>query len=370
MHRLAIASSGLGHVNRGIETWSKNLAYLLYSKGIDITLFKGGGKKESEIEKIIHCPGMNSRIMGGVNSPLSWGFRHVLQQKIFSAFLIPRLRDFDIIQTSDYRVGKALQKTKKKGLLKGRVIFTDGNMYRIELLKEFEYVHELSSYYVKEAKKKSVNTDKWFVIPNFVDTEEFKHRKNIEIRRKLGISPDAFLILSVGVIDYTGKRMNWIINEVKKLNKINNKIELLVVGEKELDAERLVNYGKETLGKNFHFMFNLPYNRMPDIYNIGDVFVLGSLKERFPMAVIEAMACELPVITHPIPVLAEILGEGGETIDMTKEGLLADTLMKYMKDDEFRIKKGKNARRRVKKHYSTNAVLPQFLKMYNRVMEL
>ena len=39
--RIAIASSGLGHVARGIETWALTLAEALAERGVNTTLFCG-----------------------------------------------------------------------------------------------------------------------------------------------------------------------------------------------------------------------------------------------------------------------------------------------------------------------------------------
>jgi hypothetical protein len=53
--RVAILSSGLGHVSRGIETWAATLAAELHQRGLDITLFKGGGRAELPYERVVRC---------------------------------------------------------------------------------------------------------------------------------------------------------------------------------------------------------------------------------------------------------------------------------------------------------------------------
>jgi hypothetical protein len=42
--RIAIASSGLGHVQRGIEAWARSLAEMLHARGEDVVLYHGGGE--------------------------------------------------------------------------------------------------------------------------------------------------------------------------------------------------------------------------------------------------------------------------------------------------------------------------------------
>src|SRR4051812_47545346 len=53
--RIAIASSGLGHVARGIEAWATDLAQGLAGRGVDVTLFKGAGQAKAPYERVLPC---------------------------------------------------------------------------------------------------------------------------------------------------------------------------------------------------------------------------------------------------------------------------------------------------------------------------
>ena len=53
--KIAIASTGLGHIYRGVEAWADDTAATLYKKGIDVTLFKGGGEPEHPYEVVVPC---------------------------------------------------------------------------------------------------------------------------------------------------------------------------------------------------------------------------------------------------------------------------------------------------------------------------
>ena len=53
--RIAIASSGLGHVARGIEAWADDLAAALAARGEDVLLFKGAGDATRPFECVVTC---------------------------------------------------------------------------------------------------------------------------------------------------------------------------------------------------------------------------------------------------------------------------------------------------------------------------
>src|SRR4051812_35874979 len=53
--KIVIASSGLGHVARGIEAWANDLARALVARGLDTTLCKGGGIAHAPHEHVLDC---------------------------------------------------------------------------------------------------------------------------------------------------------------------------------------------------------------------------------------------------------------------------------------------------------------------------
>ena len=52
---ITVASSGLGHIARGIEAWASDLAAALDARGVPVTLCKGGGRAERPFERVIPC---------------------------------------------------------------------------------------------------------------------------------------------------------------------------------------------------------------------------------------------------------------------------------------------------------------------------
>ena len=83
------------------------------------------------------------------------------------------------------------------------------------------------------------------------------------------------------------------------------------------EAEKL---GKKLLGNRFK-VIETTNDKMPDIYNLADVFTLASKPfEAFGMVLIEAMACGLPVVATDDPIRREIVGDAGLFVDPTSVG--------------------------------------------------
>ena len=76
--KIVIASSGLGHVNRGIEAWADDLATALFAGGHSVLLCKGAGGKNCEYERVIPCLRRESKatrlILRLVPRRVSWRF--------------------------------------------------------------------------------------------------------------------------------------------------------------------------------------------------------------------------------------------------------------------------------------------------------
>jgi len=239
--KIAIAVSGLGHIQRGAERWANDLAYALYEKGVNITIFKGGGKENSDIESIVPCIKRNSPILGGVNSSIPWHRRVQIEQTSFMFFLLPYLSAnyYDILHIGDVYSPIILKKAKSVGLVKSKILCTYHGPSFLNNPKSYAAYDAITvpaPYYLWRgqinAKKTGSNIRNWFLLPNFVDTEKFNPHVKSNIREELGIPEDAFLILTVGAMIKRYKRMDYVIKEVARLSKTED-VYLLIVGEQE-----------------------------------------------------------------------------------------------------------------------------------------
>ncbi|MDP6527209.1 MAG: glycosyltransferase, partial [Kiritimatiellia bacterium] len=126
---------------------------------------------------------------------------------------------------------------------------------------------------------------------------------------------------------------------------INHQPYLLIVGSRQNDTDELVAMARDLAGDRIKILADVPREHMPDLYRTMDVFLLSSLFEMMPIAILEALASGLPVIVNDHPVLSWMVGvdvsadlnhpstinhqpsrPGGAVIDMSADGELAKFL--------------------------------------------
>lgn len=141
-------------------------------------------------------------------------------------------------------------------------------------------------------------------IPNGVDTKKFKpegEKINVDLKKPI--------ILCVGALTKT-KRIDLSIMAVSKLEGVS----LLIVGKGE-EEKNLQDLGEKLLKGRFKIM-SFPYEKMPEVYRIADVFTLVSEPYySFENVLVEAMATNIPVVANDDPIRKEIVEDAGILVD-------------------------------------------------------
>ena len=134
------------------------------------------------------------------------------------------------------------------------------------------------------------------IIPTGIDVDRFSKnnfdkKEIIDLREKIGIKKDDFVLLLVSRLSEEQKNIKFLIDSQKILNKKYKNIKLLVVGDgPDLD------YFKKISNENTIFTGMIPWNEVSKYYQLGNVFVTASKTETQGLTVIEGMAASLPVI--------------------------------------------------------------------------
>jgi len=341
--RVAIVSSGLGHVHRGIETWAATVAEVLHKSGGNVILF-GSGPRPDARSPYVRVPCL--RRDGWIRRFVSWDKAYLYEQISFARNLRRHLRSdrFDIVHAADPNVAQQLISHCAKQNL--ALVYQDALAIGPVWCSKFKHVQALAPYYKDSAK---TDTSSWRVIPHFIDTKIFtpapQNRAPLQIIAVGDFSPVA------------KKRLDWVVSEY---SAANSELQLLLVGSAtQLDLDR-IRIEAERMPGRVQIRTNVPHKEMPDLYRSADIFVHAATNEPFGIVLIEAMASGLPIIAHSYPVTEWIVGEGGEIIDMTKAGDLAAAIDKLAANEDLRRERANKALARVRTTFDRNLILPLY----------
>ena len=198
-----------------------------------------------------------------------------------------------------------------------------------------------------------------------IDLSKFKSKPYIrgQKRQELGFKEDDFLLLSVGeLIERKNHRV--VLEALAKLKKepIYDHLYYLICGIGVLEDE--LKKLADDLGISDHVKF-LGYRRdISDICNAVDVFVFVSYQEGLPVALMEAMACGLPVICSKIRGNTDLVDDGDNGVFVVNNP--DDVAMKIKKlgsIDQFRRTLADSAENSIKK-FDLNEVEKQMAHIY------
>jgi len=202
------------------------------------------------------------------------------------------------------------------------------------------------------------------VIPNFVDFSRFSKKPKDHFRKVIAPNGEKMIIHTSNF-----RKVKRVGDVVRMFQKINEKTpsRLLLIGDgperiniemlcRELNIASLITF----LGKQ---------EAVEEILSICDLFILPSEHESFGLAALEAMACELPVISSNTGGIPELMIDGvtGFMSNVGDVEKMANDALLILEDAETLKRFKSNALARARE-FSIDTVLPQYEKFYSNVL--
>jgi len=184
---------------------------------------------------------------------------------------------------------------------------------------------------------------------------------------------DREIILFLGRINWI-KGLDLLIPAFSKLYSERKDLHLIIAGKDDGD-----DYEKKVkkLIKEYNLEDSVTFTGMVTgvdklllLYG-SDIFVLPSYSENFGVAVIEAMACGLPVvISDKVGISNEIKSNNAGIIVQTNTESVYEGMKRLLEDDNLRKTISENGRRLIKEYYNIEKVADKMIEMYKEaVME-
>ena len=361
--KIALVSTGLGRVLRGFESFTGSLFQALRKQApnIDVTLFQGGGRPDKRRVAVpnLHRYDIPARLFG-------YDKANLLEQRSFALFLyhLLRRRRYDIVHYNELVMGSALYHLRHYFGGKFKLLYCNGAPSPpIHYHHRCDFAQTLTEPAYSEARAFGLTEDRLFLVPYGVDAQCFSPGRRFHrpaIRNELGIPEEVKVVLTVGALQREHKRIEHLIREV---SMINDTIWLLAAGQRTAETPLLEEEAERLLPSRYRFV-SWPHERVPLLYASADIFVLASLTEGFGLVIVEAILSGLPVVIHNGPVFQWIAqGTSARLINMANEGELTQVLEEVLAEGNHPSSREEAIRR-----FSWEALIPQYLRMYERVI--
>lgn len=363
--KVYFACTGLGVINRGIETFARECFDGLKGvEGLDITLFKGAGE-EREKEKVLWNISRNSELAPFLGKFISRNGYVIEQLSSFLpfAYAIKKGKP-DLVFYSDSNLGFQLYWWRRQIGVPYRLLFSNGGPCNPPFTRT-DHIHQVTPYYRELALEAGEPKTKHSMVPYGIQVPAGPPLYDLEerqrIRQQLGLPCDRPLILSVGWISAQHKRMDYTIKEIAALPE--PRPHLVMLGHIDEASIPILRLAQEQLEENGFTARSVPYEQVTDYYQAADLFVLGSLQEGFGRVYLEALIHGLPCIVNDHPIMRYVLGDEGTFTDLSVPGSMSKgifTLLQKSLIPEVMIKR----REFVRQRFSWERLAPDYLKMF------
>lgn len=192
-----------------------------------------------------------------------------------------------------------------------------------------------------------------------MNKEEIKH-----YRRYLGLSEDDFVMTYVAELN-ENKNQQMLVDMMKEVKKDIPSARLMLVGP-DHENGKLQKYAAK-LGLSDSVFFLGWRNDIPELLRISDVYVASSKSEGLGLNLIEAMACDLPVIASKNRGHCECITDGsnGMLVNFNDYQAMASKVLQLSKDSKLRNKLTVQAQIDICQ-YESNSVLEELNDIYTK----
>jgi glycosyltransferase involved in cell wall biosynthesis len=209
------------------------------------------------------------------------------------------------------------------------------------------------------------------VVPYGVDTNLFVRQSRVLARKTLGLNDDAkYILLASNSFAEKRKGLDLASEVLAKVRALSNQrvqpaqnVRLLFCGEA---APQIPGWIAHSVGF-------VPLERMPFVYSAADVMLFTPLEDNLPNVVLEAMACELPIVSHRVGGISDMLDGIGGLFSLPEQGDvtgMASLLVNFMQGPEDLLQQvGQSERQTVLSRFTISGQASAYVDLYGQAMD-
>jgi len=214
------------------------------------------------------------------------------------------------------------------------------------------------------------------VVHNGVDLGLFTPARRSRAKEQLGLARNN-VVLFVGRLTPV-KGVHYLLQAAPSVVEAFENVVFLIAGGPLHRDKRSVAYLQwlqrlssiQSLNKHVRFLGPVSHTRLPLLYSSADIFVMPSIYEGFPKALLEAMACEAPVVATKTGGIPEVLAENvnGLLVKSGNPKELSDSIVKLLSDPAAARQFGVNGRECVRRKFTWETTARKLREIYLEVL--
>lgn len=320
---VVVACPGAGIVNRGYETFAIDLARRLQGRGDMTTVLLSGGPLPGDW--VVRVPTLSRTGRGARSIARRLGVQPALvEQMSFATASLPRLRSLspDTVILSERALGAVYTRLRPLGPgSHARLVLSNGGGSPPPY-SGYDLVQHLTPFDRERATSAGEPPEKHVCLPYAFDPPPSRAE-----RSRFPSARGRAVVLSMGSLDASRKRMDHVITAVSRLRPVPY---LALVGPRGDETPAIESLALDLLGEGNFELASVAPDEIGSCYDSADVFVLASTEESFGRVYVEALMHGLPCIAHDFPVARYVLGIDGTFVDMTAPAELTDALQNLL----------------------------------------
>lgn len=211
------------------------------------------------------------------------------------------------------------------------------------------------------------------VVPNGIDIDRFRLPESVEerkaMRASIGLDDNLKYVVTPARF-HPVKDHATLVQAFARVVAARDDARLLLLGdgEERPAVERLVT--ELGIASRVHFLG--VRNDVEKFLAAADVFALSSLSEAASVTILEAMACQRPVVATRVGGTPELVRDGVDgllTPRQDSEGL-AQSLLRLLSDDALAEKMGRSGRERVLERFRLDQAVDAYLGIYRQLVKV
>ncbi len=235
------------------------------------------------------------------------------------------------------------------------------------------YISNSEAGRVATHRRERIPLSKIITIPNGIDLSDYEpyntnaHQINVEYRQQFDIAPHAPILGTIANLREQ-KGHKTIVDAFLLIQEKISDVKCLFVGDDLLGGE-IHRYIQDRQLEHAFILTGLRQD-IPQLLTMFDAFILPSLWEGIPRAILEAMAMKKPVVTTAVGGIPEVVepGRTGVFIPPNDPQILADTLVSLLNDPKRLSDMGQAGYERIQQFFSLDAVVASTENVYDCLM--